>query len=246
VTAAFATGLLVCFAASTGFAQAPTPPDPAIDQILVVGGTRGTGLEIVKLLKSRGRNLTVMARPTSDIAALEALGVPVIRGDALNADQARSALVPGRYSTVISTLGARTKEPVRPDFQGNRNLIDAAKAANVPRFLMVTVIGAGNSSESPPVVAKWFLKDVIELKSQAEDYLKASGLEFTIIRPGGLLDKPPSGKAVLSEDPDTFSWIARADLAQLVADALDDRKTIGRTYSAFDPTRERFWAMWSD
>lgn len=254
------TCLLVLFGAV--LAQGLTPPPPATslqppsgqaavdpvsgpEGVLVVGGTRRTGLEIVKLLRARGHTVNVMARHTSDITALEALGVPVIRADALSTNEVRSVIVPGRYRAIISTLGAAGKEP-KPDFEGNRNLIDAAKAAGVQRFLLVTVIGAGDSSASPPWIARWFLKDVIALKSRAEDYLKDSGLDYTIIRPGGLLNKEASGRAVLTEDPDTFSWIARADLGQLVADALEDRKTVGRTYSAFDPTRERIWNTWSD
>lgn len=220
------------------------PADPT--GVLVVGGTRATGLEIVKRLKAGGHAVTVMARHSSDIGALEKLDIPVVRADALKPEEVAAAIVPGRYRAVISTLGGTRKETVRPDFEGNRNVIDAAKAAGVRRFVMVTVIGAGDSADTPPIIAKWLLKDAITLKSRAEKHLKASGLEYTIIRPGGLLDKPASGKAVLSEDPETFSWIARADLGQLVVDALDDQQTIGRTYSAFDATRERFWSTWKD
>lgn len=214
--------------------------------VLVVGGTRATGLEIVKLLHSEGQPVTVMARHSSDVSELEKLGVPVVRADALEAAEVAKAIEPGRYRAVISTLGGSSKESARPDYEGNRNLIDAAKMAGIRRFIMVTVIGAGDSADSPPVIARWLLRDLIALKTQAERYLTTSGLDYTIIRPGGLLDKPASGKAVLSEDPDTFSWIARADLAQLVVDALDDRQTIRKTYSAFDPTRDRIWSTWTD
>jgi nucleoside-diphosphate-sugar epimerase len=166
---------LTCTLVLTGvvLAQGLTPPPPsnslqpssglaAVDRpsggdgILVVGGTRRTGLEIVKLLRARGYTVTVMARHTSDVTALEALGVPVLRADALAASEVRQVILPGRYRAIISTLGAAGKEP-KPDFEGNRNLIDAAKAAGVNRFLLVTVIGAGDYSESPPLLARWFL-----------------------------------------------------------------------------------------
>lgn len=239
-------GPRVLFTALALFAAALPVRAADPTDILVVGGTRATGLEIVKLLHSDDQPVTVMARHSSDISALEELGVPVVRADALEAAEVAKAIVPGRYRAVISTLGGSSQESARPDYEGNRNLIDAAKAAGIRRFVMVTVIGAGNSADTPPLIAKWLLKDVITLKSQAEEHLEASGLDYTIIRPGGLLDKPASGKAVLSEDPETFSWIARADLAQLVVDALDDRQTIRKTYSAFDATRDRIWSTWSD
>lgn len=214
--------------------------------VLVVGGTRGTGLEIVKRLRAEGHSVTVMARPSSETSALETLGAHVVRADALDADAVAAAIVPGRYRAIISTLGGSGKDSERPDYEGNRNLIDAARAAGIRRFIMVTAIGAGDSADTPPIIAKWLLKDVISLKSQAEEHLKTSGLDYTIIRPGGLLDKSASGQAVLSEDPQTFSWIARTDLSQLVVDALDDRQTIGKTFSAFDATRERIWSTWTD
>lgn len=214
--------------------------------VLIVGGTRGTGLEIVKLLRARGQPVTVMARQSSHTTALEELGVPVLRADALDAAQVKTVIGAGRFRAVISTLGARRKEKTPPDFEGNRNVIDATRAAGIRRFLMISTIGAGSSAETPSLAAKLFFGDMMTLKTRAEEYVVASGLDYTVIRPGGLLDKEPSGKAVLSEDPETYSWIARADLAQLVADALDDQKTIGKTYSAYDETRERFWARWQE
>jgi uncharacterized protein YbjT (DUF2867 family) len=244
-----ALGFLV-LASAVGAAEAPDPPEkspaPAPEGgIFVAGGTRATGLEIVRLLRERGEPVTVLARPSSDTSAVEATGATVIKGDALVADEVRAALTAGHFQAVISTLGASKGDAPPPDYSGNRNLIDAAKAAGVERFVLITAIGVGNSEGAPPSISRWMLKDVIERKNEAEQYLIASGLSYTIIRPGSLLDKPPSGKAVLAQDPTTFSWISRADLARLVVDALYDRTTVNRTFSAFDPTREHFWSRWT-
>jgi uncharacterized protein YbjT (DUF2867 family) len=89
-----------------------------------------------------------------------------------------------------------------------------------------------------------FLREIIVLKTQAEDYLKSSGLDYTIIRPGGLLKSNlPPGEVFLTEDTQAFSWIGRSDLAKLVVRALDDPQSINRTYHAIDPGRTRFWHM---
>jgi uncharacterized protein YbjT (DUF2867 family) len=61
--------------------------------------------------------------------------------------------------------------------------------------------------------------------------------------PGGLLDKAVQGQAFLTADTRSFSWIRRADLAQLVVRALDDPATTGRVYHAHDPQRTRFWVL---
>ena len=213
--------------------------------VLVFGGTRGTGLEIVRKLRERGEAVTVAVRSTSNTTELEKLGVDTVVADALDADQVEAAIGSKGFSAVISTLGTtRGEQHKRPDYIGNRNVIDAARGAGVKRFVFITVIGAGDSSDAAPGFSKRFLAEVIALKTQAEDHLRASGLDYTIIRPGGLGDVPTSGTAVLAEDPAAFSFIGRADLADLAVQALGDASTIGKTYSAYDPSRKTMSTMY--
>ena len=213
--------------------------------VLVFGGTRGTGLEIVRKLRERGEAVTVAVRSTSNTTELEKLGVDTVVADALDAEQVEAAIGSKSFAAVISTLGTtRGEQHKRPDYIGNRNVIDAARGAGVKRFVFITVIGAGDSSDAAPGFSKRFLAEVIALKTQAEDHLRASGLDYTIIRPGGLGDVPTSGTAVLAEDPAAFSFIGRADLADLAVQALGDASTIGKTYSAYDPSRKTMSTMY--
>jgi len=211
--------------------------------VLVIGGTKATGLVIVKLLRARGDEVVVLARPASDASAAEATGARIVRGDALNPADMTVALSGGHFRAIVSTLGAANVKGPRPDFDGNRNAVDAARMAGVSRFVMVSVIGAGDSLAASPWIARRFLKAVIFEKTKAEDYLKTSGLDYTIIRPGGLLDKEAQGTAYLTEDTGSMSWIRRADLAILTVQALDDPRAIGKVYHAFDPGRTRFWSI---
>jgi uncharacterized protein YbjT (DUF2867 family) len=212
--------------------------------VLVIGGTRGTGFDIVKLLRGRGDQVTVLARATSNTTELEKLGVAIVRGNALNADEIRAVFAGRQFAAVISTLGTTGKDRPRPDFDGNRNIFDAARAAGVRRALLVTTVGCGDSKGVEPWIAGRFLREVIALKTQAEDHLKSSGLDYTIIRPGGLLKSNlPPGEVFLTEDTQAFSWIGRSDLAKLVVRALDDPQAINKTYHAIDPGRTRFWNM---
>lgn len=225
----------------------PVSAVPGAGSVLVIGGTRATGLEIVRVLRARGDDVVVLARPSSDASAAESLGARIVRGDAMNPPDLAAALaaVPagGRLRAIVSTLGATSLDGPRPDFDGNRNAVDAARLAGVTRFVLVTVIGAGESLEAAPAIARYFLRKVIPEKTKAEDYLKTSGLDYTIIRPGGLLDKEPQGRAFLTEDTRAMSWIRRADLAVLAVQALDDPRAIGKVYHAFDPERTRFWSI---
>lgn len=211
--------------------------------ILVIGGTHGSGLEIVRILRARGDEVTVFARPRSNTAVLEKLGAHIARGDAMNPADLAAACRSANFRAVVSTLGTRGKDRPRPDFIGNRNAIDAARAAGIRRFVLVTVIGAGDSAGVEPWLAGRFLREIIALKTQAEDHLRGSGLEWTIIRPGGLIEKSAQGTAVLTSDLLAFSWITRGDLARLTVQALDDPQTVNHTYHAFDPARTRFWSL---
>lgn len=204
------------------------------EKVLVVGSTGETGLEVVKLLHAKGADVVGFARESSDKAPLEELGVEIVIGDAFDRSSIDDVLNDGGYTAIVSTLGSGFRDQKRVDFEGNRNLVDSAKETDVDRFVLVTMIGVGDSSQAVPDNVKRMFSEVIELKTLAEDYLKASGLSYTILRPGGLLSKPATGNGMRTQDPTIMGTIHRADLARLVVDALGDDTQIGETYSVFD------------
>jgi uncharacterized protein YbjT (DUF2867 family) len=233
--------------------------------VLVAGATSASGVELVRVLKERGWRVVAMVRKSSNTAAIDALGIEMVVADAMRAEDLPAAFAAAKFDAVVSLIGTSARDlpqrrnPIdvrirgpekmnpdsRPDYVGNRNLIDATRAADVSRFVLVTVIGAGDSHAAVPIGARRGHEEVIALKTRAEDYLRASGLQWTIIRPGGLGRQPPGSTALLVEDPRAFSYIARSDLGRLTADALGDSSTIGRTYTAFDPARRMLWRLFS-
>lgn len=226
---------------------AKTTYQPAGGPILIFGGNRATGLEIVRGLVARGESVTVAVRASSDTRQLDELGVRTVIADALNPDEVVAAFASADYAAVISTLGTtRGDQAMRPDYVGNRHVIDAAVASGTRRFIFITVIGAGDSSETAPWPARNFLREVIQLKTQAEDHLQASGLAYTIIRPGGLTDRKATGTAMLAQDPQAFSYISRLDLAALAIEALGDPSSSGKIFAAYDPSRPTLWYTFSD
>ena len=200
--------------------------------ILVFGGTAGTGLETVKLLRERGIEVTVFVRPTSNRVPLESLGVSYVVGDALNMDDVEAAFASGNFTTVISSLGGRRGEP-RPDYVGNRNITDAAVAAGVRRAIQVTAIGAGARNRAKPPEGASFMRQVMYEKTRGEDHMIASGLDYTLIRPGGLTDGPPTGNGIMDEEYVEGS-VNRSDVALMILKALEDDSTIGKAYSVID------------
>ncbi len=211
------------------------------------GGNRATGLEIVKQLRERGEDVTVAVRASSRTDELRAMGAKTVIADALDAASVSAAFASGNYRLAVSTLGtSRGENANRPDFVGNRNVIDAAKAAGVQRIVFVTVIGTGNSYDAAPRPARSFLKDVIALKSLAEDHLRASGVPYTILRPGGLNDRKSTGTASMAEDPQAFSFMSRRDVALMTVAAIGDPATINKTYNLYDPSRRTLWKQFND
>jgi len=130
---------------------------------------------------------------------------------------------------------------VPPDYIANANVFDAAAATGINRVIMISTIGAGDSYEAAPVISRLALAKLLPLKTQAEDHLRASGLDFTIIRPGGLPPGTGTGGGILSEDNKTMGFINRQDLAPLVVGVLDDDRTISKTLAAIDPARTAPW-----
>ena len=225
--------------------QTAATTDPAsAGRFLIFGATRGTGLELAKLLTARGDQVTAFVRPTSDRSGLEPLGVTFVVGDALVADEVNAAFTEGKYRTVITTLGCFRCE-VPPDYLGNKNVFDAAKTAAVSRVMMISSVGAGNSADAPPWISKWILSDVLVLKTQAEEHLQNSGLPYTIIRPGGLKDADATGNGLLTEDVMAMGIITRKDLAQLMLESLDNDTTANKVYTAKDSEMTWPWGMWN-
>jgi nucleoside-diphosphate-sugar epimerase len=234
--------------AGPAMAQVPSGAPAIADSrqtVLVVGATRGTGLETVRELLKRGVPVAALARPSSDLTALQELAVPIIPGDALvPADLAR-AMASGPWRAVITSLGcADCANP--PDFVGNRNLFDAMRASDTRRVILVSSIGVGESRAATPWIVEWILADVLELKELAEADLRRGGLDYTIVRPGGLTNASPTGNGVLTEDPTRMGIIARPDLAGLVVDVALDDGTIGRTFTALDGKKHWLWDMYGD
>ncbi|MBK6597674.1 MAG: SDR family oxidoreductase [Proteobacteria bacterium] len=257
--------------AMSGYHSPPTAsiaaltPDATPRTVFVAGATGKTGVELVRVLRERGDRVVAMVRATSNTAAIDAFGIEKVVADALDADEVKAAVGAQPVDLVISLLGTSSSDlpertnPImgmiegppsmdpntRPDFIGNRNVIDAARANGIARFVLVTVIGAGDSAEAIPLAARKGHSAVVPLKSQAEEHLRSSGLQYTIIRPGGLGKQAARTTAVLTKDPLAFSFLSRADLARLTADVAHDAATVGKTYTAYDPDRRMLWKLFT-
>jgi len=226
---------------------------PRAGGVLVFGGTDGTRRELTKVLIANHIHVTVVADVSASASTdtssgeseLTTMGAVVAHGNALDPESIKPIFASAPFRAVISAIDE--KHNASQDLNGFKDVVDGVKASNIPRLILISAIGAGDSSDAPP----WYVKVAMKLLdyravtevAEAEDYLRKSGLEYTIVRSGGPSDQTASGKAVLTQDNHLYSRIARADLANLLAACVDDDTLVGKTLSAFDETRVGFLAM---
>ena len=207
-------------------------------KVLIIGASRGIGLEAVKAALLAGHNVRALARSAASIPIQNA-NLEKVSGDALDSDTIRNALQ--GVDVVIQTLGVDIApraifERTTLFSQSTRILVDVMKAAGVKRLIAVTGLGAGDSRGHggllyDAVVFPLLLKRVYDDKDVQEWIIRSSGLDWTIVRPGLLTNSPATGRyRVLSAPQDwQFGVISRADAADFLVEQIDNRALIGKT-----------------
>lgn len=207
--------------------------------LLIFGASRGVGLELARLERAAGRRVTAMLRPQSDAGHLQEIGVDILRGDALSRPDIEQALaqLSGPFDAV-STLSGRGEDGRLVDDEGNINVIEAVEASGgVGRFVLVTSMGCGDMAPYRSERAIAAFGAVVDAKTLAEDRLKETGLDWTILRPGGLLSEPATGNGLLTQNPQVHGFIHRADVALLASRVLRDPATSRHAFAAVDRNR---------
>lgn len=184
----------------------------------VAGATGGTGRRIVDELLQRGISVRAMVRDIEIAKEILPAQVELVLGNVLDKSAIETAIAD--CNVVLCATGARPSldpfGPLQVDYMGTKNLIDVAKAKNIDHFVMVTSLCT--SLFFHPLNLFWL---VLFWKKQAEKYLKASGLTYTIVRPGGLKNEDTGGALVMSSIDTLFDGsIPRARVAKVCVDAL--------------------------
>lgn len=210
------------------------------DSVLLFGAGGGTGLELARLLRSEGVDVTAMLRRDAAKPALEAVGVRVVSGDAFDAgDVARAFRAAPRGAAVVSALGGRPEAGRLVDEVGNAHAIEAATAGGSRRFLLVTSIGCGEMAPYRSAQAIAAFGALVDAKTRAEERLRSSPLAWTIVRPGGLRVGPANGRGILTRDPEVHGFIRRANLALLIEHLLGAPTSFGEALAAVDSDAAR-------
>lgn len=209
--------------------------------VFLAGASRGVGREVAKQLIDKGHQVVALLRSEDAKEALSTMGITVEFGDALDLDAIQAAMGAHPVDVVISTIGGVPGMDAsdRPDYLGNKNLIDAAVSAKVKRFILISSIGSGDSAIALPPNVLDTLGPVLKEKAQAEDHLVNSGLDYTVIRPGGLVSEPATDQAILSADVSVAGSIPRAGVAQLAVACMGSDRAKNKILSAIDLSMQR-------
>lgn len=196
--------------------------------VLVVGGTRGTGLLIAQRLLDDGHHVRILARDPARAAAQLGSAADVIPGDITRPDTLPVAIRGARE--IIFAAGVRSGRPSREvlvrttDYEGVLNTLAAARDVGFDgRFLYMTSMGVMTRSLSS-VLLNLIKGNTLVWRRRAEEAIRATGLDYTIIRAGFLLNRP-GGRHAVDVTQDDLSLtpsrrIARADVASAFVAAL--------------------------
>jgi putative NADH-flavin reductase len=203
-------------------------------RILIIGASKGIGLETTRQALEVGHHVRALSRSASGMA-LSDPNLEKVRGDALKAPDVEGAL--NGVDVVILTLGVGLGDvfrPVRLFSDATRVLIAAMKAQGVKRLICVTGFGAGDSRASIRFLQRIPFQIVFgrayEDKSLQERLIKKSGLDWTIVRPGVLTGGARTGRYKILRE--ATQWrngiIWRLDVAEFLVGQIEDQTYVGQ------------------
>ena len=206
----------------------------AVDKglVLVAGATGGTGREVVKHLLDSGFDVRVLVRNEAKARDLWADTVEYAVGDVRRPDQLIEPLSEVKYviTTIGATRGDSSNSPEFVDYGGVRNLADVSKAQGVNHFVLVSSSGV---TQKDHFLNKMF-NNVLRWKLKGEDALRASGVPYTIVRPGGLVNTPGGeNKVVFAQGDTTSGTISREDVAIICVAALEAPEAQYKTFETY-------------
>ncbi|MGA1621512.1 MAG: SDR family oxidoreductase [Synechocystis sp.] len=187
-------------------------------KVLVVGATGETGKRIVQTLVDRQIAVRALVRDYDSATASLPLETEIMVGDLLQPDSLKAAIA--NCNVVIDAAGARPNidltGPFKVDYLGTRNLVDVAKASGIEQLVLVSSLCVSNLFH--PLNLFGF---ILVWKQWGENYLRQSGVPYTIVRPGGLKNDNNSEAIVMSSADTLFEGsIPRQKVAEVCVESL--------------------------
>jgi len=199
--------------------------------ILVAGGHGQVALRLLAILAEAGHTARGLIRKPDQAADLQAVGAVPVIGDLEN-DQTLSPYVKGADAVVFAAGAGPGSGPARKrtvDLGGAVKLADAAVEQGVRRYVMISSIGAQDPAAGGDTMGPY-----LAAKAEADAYVTSlASLDWTIVRPGHLVDEPGTGLVTVSRQLGGSGPVPRDDVAAVVAACLTTPATVGVTFELF-------------
>ncbi|MCX6048604.1 MAG: SDR family oxidoreductase [Chloroflexi bacterium] len=193
-------------------------------KLAIFGATGGTGQQLVEQALAAGHRVVALVRDPAKVTTKHP-DLTLLQGNVLElADVVKTI---NGVDGVLCSLGNTANNPAMVVSTGTQNIVQAMRQKGIKRLIVISSLGVGDSKNQVGWLFKlimWtFLRKVIRDKEEQEKIVQASGLEWTIIRPGGLADGPRTGHYKASLDPSFMaSRVVRADVAEFALKELTD------------------------
>lgn len=197
-------------------------------KVLVVGANGQIGQHLIQLLKENNEHtVKAMVRKEEQAEALEKLGIETAIAD-LEGSVDEIAEAAKGCDAIVFTAGSGghtgTDKTLLVDLDGAVKTIEAAERIGIKRFIMVSALQAHRRENWNEKIKPYYVA-----KHYADRILEQSSLTYTIIRPGGLLNEPGTGKVSAAENLDRGT-IPREDVAKTIVAALNEKQTFKRFF----------------
>jgi uncharacterized protein YbjT (DUF2867 family) len=201
-------------------------------RIVIAGGHGQIAQQFGRLVAAAGHHPVGMVRNPAHMTELQEAGIEPAIIDLENTDVAEMTdIVRGADAVVFAAGGgpdgnAQRKETV--DKGAAIMLADAAQAAGVRRYVMISAMGTEQADPESDDVFQVYLR----AKQAADDDVRSRDLDWTIIRPGRLTDDVPTGRVAVGRlEPGS---VARGDVAHVLAEVLESDAAIGKTFDVLN------------
>lgn len=200
-----------------------------MSNVTIIGGHGKVALLLAPLLTERGDTVTSVFRNPDHRKDVEQTGASAVVADVENLSTEEIAEILQGADTVVWSAGAGGGDPERTwavDRDAAIRTVDAAKLAGARRFVMVSFVGARQDHGVPEDNSFY---TYAQAKADADDHVRDSGLDWTIVAPGALtLDKLTGSIDLVTPDDGGEHKTSRANVARVIVASLDEPATVGK------------------
>ncbi|HIZ98217.1 MAG TPA: SDR family oxidoreductase [Candidatus Janibacter merdipullorum] len=203
-----------------------------MSRIAIIGGHGKVALLLAPLLVEQDHTVTAVIRNPDHAAEVEAAGATPLVADVEQLDTAGLADALREHDAVVWSAGAGGGNPERTravDRDAAIRSMDAAAEAGVGRYVMLSYCGAGPDHGVDPETPFFHYA---EAKAAADEYLRGTDLDWTILGPSGLTLEAPTGSIQVGREGS--GTVSRGNVARVIAETLDANATVGRTIEFHD------------